>query len=75
MCSKLLHAEIPLVLPGLRADGTLDISKICGQHLREMSPATIDRLRARRRPKGKHRRGFTKPGTLLKYRIPIPDFC
>jgi hypothetical protein len=36
-----------------------------------MSAATIDRLRARRRPKGKHRRGFTKPGTLLTYRIPI----
>jgi hypothetical protein len=40
-----------------------------------MSPATIDRLRARRRPKGKHHRGFTKPGTLLKYRIPIRTFA
>ncbi len=71
MCSKLLRAEIPLVLPSLRADGTLEISDTCAQHLLEMSPATIDRLRARRRPKGKHRRGFTKPGTLLKSRIPI----
>ncbi len=71
MCSKLLKAEIPLVLPGLRQDGTLEITDTCAQHLLEMSPATIDRLRARRRPKGKHRRGFTKPGTLLKYRIPV----
>lgn len=75
MCSKLLKAEIPLVLPGLRDDGTLDISATCAQHLLEMSPATMDRLRARRRPKGKHRRGFTKPGTLLKYRIPVRTFA
>lgn len=71
MCSKLMKAAIPLVLPGLRDDGTLNICEICAQHLLEMSPATIDRLRARQHPKGKHRRGFTKPGTLLKYRIPI----
>jgi hypothetical protein len=75
MCSKLLKVEMPLVLPGLRADGTLDISDTCAQHLLEMSPATIDRLRARRRPKGKHGRGFTKPSTLLKYRIPIRTFA
>ena len=74
MCSKLLHAEIPLVLPGLRTDGTLDIREICAQHL-EMSPATIDRLRARRRPKGKHHHGFTKPGTRLKYRIPVRTYA
>jgi hypothetical protein len=75
MCSKLLKVEIPLVLPGLREDGTLDVTETCAQHLLEMSPATIDRLRARRRPKGKHPRGFTKPGTLLKYRIPIRTFA
>lgn len=75
MCSKLLHAEIPLVLPGLCADGTLKVSPTCAQHLVEMSPATIDRLRARRHPKGKQRRGFTKPGTLLKYRIPVRTFA
>ena len=75
MCSKLMHAAIPLVLAGLREDATLDISETCAQHLVEMSPATIDRLRAHRRPKGKPRRGFTKPGTLLKYRIPIRTFA
>jgi len=75
MCSKLLKVEIPLVLPGLREDGTLDISETCAQHLLEMSPATIDRLRTRRRPKGKQRRGFTKPGTLLKHRIPVRTFA
>ena len=75
MCSKLLKAEIPLVLDGLRQDGTLDIRETCAQHLREMSPATMDRLLRRRRPKGKHRHGFTKPGTLLKYRIPVRTFA
>jgi hypothetical protein len=75
MCSKLMKAAIPLVLPGLREDGTVDISETCAQHLLEMSPATMDRLRARRHPKGKHRRGFTKPGTLLKYRIPVRTFA
>lgn len=75
MCSKLLKAEIPLVLPGLRQDGTLDITDTCAQHLRQMSAATIDRLRARRRPKGKRRHGFSKPGTLLKYRMPVRRFA
>lgn len=75
MCSKLLKVETPLVLPGLRDDGTLAISDTCAQHLLEMSPATIDRLRARQRPKGKHRRGFTKPGTRLKQLIPVRSFA
>ena len=75
MCSKLLRAEIPQVLPGLRDDGTLNISETCAQHLLEMSPATMDRLRAGRRPKRKHPRGFTKPGTLLKERIPVRTFA
>ncbi|MCL5950903.1 MAG: hypothetical protein M1132_04135, partial [Chloroflexi bacterium] len=75
MCSNLLKAEIPLVLDGLRQDGTLVISDTCAQHLLEMSPATMDRLRRRRRPQGKHRHGFTKPGTLVKYRIPARTFA
>jgi hypothetical protein len=51
----------------------------------EVSPATMDRLRAQRRPATPKSRGFTKPGTLLKDRIPIrtwadwteerPGFC
>lgn len=75
MCSKLLKAEIPRALPGLRDDGTLDISETCAQHLLEMSPATIDRLRACRRPKRKRPRAFTQPGTRLKERIPVRTFA
>ncbi len=50
-----------------------------------VSPATIDRLLKGRRPQVRKSRGFTKPGTLLKNRIPIrtwadwnedrPGFC
>ena len=50
-----------------------------------VSPATIDRLLKGRRPQVRKSRGFTKPGTLLKDRIPIrtwadwnedrPGFC
>lgn len=65
LCSKLLVVAIPQVLLQLRVDGTLNISDTCAEHLLEMSPSTIDRLLARRRPKGKRRRGLTKPGTFL----------
>ncbi len=76
LCSKLLKAEIPLVLPQLRQDGILEISDACAQHLLEVSPATIDRLLARRRPRAKGRRGFTRPGrTWLKARIPVRTFA
>jgi hypothetical protein len=50
-----------------------------------ISPASIDRLLAGRRPQLGKSRGFTKPGTLLKHQIPIrtwadwnedrPGFC
>ncbi len=71
ICSKLLIAAIPQVLHQLRLDGTLDISDTCAQHLLKMSSSTIDRLMAKRRPKEKRRRGFTRPGTWLKRRIPV----
>ncbi len=75
LCSKLLTAAIPQVLLPLQVDGTLDISDTCAQHLLEMSSSTMDRLLAKRRPKGKRRRGFTKPGTFLKQRIPVRTFA
>lgn len=74
MCSKLLVVEIPLVLPQLRRDGELDISEQCAEHLLTISPATIDRLLAKRRPRRKHRRGLTKPGTL-KTQISVRTFA
>jgi hypothetical protein len=85
ICSKRLRAAMDVELPRLYQAGTFDVSPECYDKLLVVSPATMDRLRAgRQRTPGK-RRGFTKPGTLLKDRIPIrtwadwtedrPGFC
>jgi hypothetical protein len=85
ICSKRLRAAMDVELPRLCQAGTLRISSACYQKLLRVSPATMDRLRARYRPQRGQRRGFTKPGTLLKHRIPVrtwadwtedrPGFC
>jgi hypothetical protein len=85
ICSKRLRAAMDVELPRLYAAGTFRVSRECYEKLLAVSPATMDRLRAgRQRGPGK-RRGFTKPGTLLKDLIPIrtwadwtedrPGFC
>jgi hypothetical protein len=85
ICSKRLRAALDIELPRLYESGVIPISHECYDKLMAISPATMDRLlRERRRVSGK-RRGFTKPGTLLKDRIPIrtwadwsedrPGFC
>jgi hypothetical protein len=85
ICSKRLRAAIDIELPRLYEEGVFQISPECYEKLLAVSPATMDRLRAgRQRVPGKGR-GFTKPGTLLKDRIPIrtwadwtedrPGFC
>jgi hypothetical protein len=85
ICSKRLRAAMDVELPGLYEAGVLRISSTCYENLLRVSPATMDRLRARYRPQRAQRRRFTKPGTLLKHRIPIrtwadwtedrPGFC
>jgi hypothetical protein len=85
ICSKRLRAAMDVELPRLYQSGILRISSACYQNLLKVSPATMDRLRARYRPRRGQKRGFTKPGTLLKQRIPIrtwadwtedrPGFC
>ena len=85
ICSKRLRAAMDVELPRLYQSGALRISAACYQKLLKVSPATMDRLRARYRPQRGQGRGFTKPGTLLKHRIPIrtwadwtedrPGFC
>ena len=51
--------------------GAVSVSPECYEKLMTVSPATIDRLLIRGQPVRGKRRGFTKPGTLLKDRIPI----
>ena len=85
ICSKRLRAAMDVELPRLYQAGVLHISSTCYENLLRVSPATMDRLRARYRPRQGRGRGFTKPGTLLKQRIPIrtwadwtedrPGFC
>jgi len=69
--AKLLRAAMDVELDDLVESGALKISPACHERLKHISPASIDRLRARYgrpRPKSRHR---TKPGTLLKSQIPI----
>ena len=83
--SKRLRAAMNVELPRLYSSGYLQLSSECYQKLMQISPATIDRLLIGRRPQLPTSRGFTKPGTLLKDRIPIrtwadwdedcPGFC
>jgi hypothetical protein len=83
--SKRLRSAMDVELPRLYEKGSVPISQECYQLLMKVSPATIDRLLKGRRPRGRKLRGFTKPGTLLKDRIPVrtwadwsedrPGFC
>ena len=85
ICSKRLRVAIDVELPRLYQADVLHISSECYENLLRVSPATMDRLRARYRPRHGQRRGFTKPGALLKQRIPVrtwadwtedrPGFC
>ena len=58
-------------LPRLHETKVFQISTECYEKLLRISPSTMDRLRAGSRRSPPKRRGFTKPGTLLKDRIPI----
>lgn len=69
--AKLLRAAMDVELEPLYRRGVLQVSRKCYRRLKHISPASIDRLRARYgppHPKSRHR---TKPGTLLKHQIPI----
>lgn len=47
ICSKRLRAAIDVELPRLYRADVLRISAVCYEHLLRVSPATMDRLRAR----------------------------
>jgi len=71
ICSKRLRAAIDIELPGLYESSALQVGPGCYDNLMRVSPATMDRLLAGRRPQLRKSRGFTKPGTLLEHQIPI----
>jgi hypothetical protein len=73
--SKRLRVALDATLPSLRANGFLQVSVECYAHLARVSPATMDKLRARDPQRLGQRRSHTKPGTLLKHQIPIRTFA
>ena len=85
ICSKRLRAAMNVELPRLYDAGFLQVGPEIYGKLINISPASIDRLLAGRRPQLRKSRRFTKPGTLLKHQIPIrtwadwnedrPGFC
>jgi hypothetical protein len=71
--SQRLRAAMDVELDHLR--DYLDVSRAGFKRLRQISPSTMDRFRrSERRPVG-HRRGGTKPGTLLKHQIKVRTFA
>jgi hypothetical protein len=73
--SKRLRVAMDVELTHLRRQRHLKVSGPSYLRLREISASTMDRLRrSERRPAG-HRRGGTKPGSLLKSQIRIRTFA
>lgn len=74
--SKRVKPQIGIAIKSLVEAGELTITPEQKRKLKNISPATIDRLlrRYRKRPIGRGR-SYTKPGTLLKTQIPIRTFA
>jgi hypothetical protein len=76
LCGKRLRPFIPDLLDSLKTHNEIELTEQDESLLLAISAATIDRLLTRARrglvPKG---RSTTKPGTLLKHKIPIRTFA
>ncbi len=71
-CGKRLKAVMAEVIDNLERNGHWGYGEEVKRHLLEMSSSTIDRrLRRYRLDMKRRRRATTKPGTLLKSRIPV----
>lgn len=73
--SKRLRAVMDQELSRLKQAGHLKVSAACFARLQHISASTMDRLRAHQRHSGRHLRGGTKPGSLLKHQVPIRTFA
>ena len=73
--SKRLRIAMDVELKVLRQHHHLQVSRGCFQRLRVISPSTMDRLRRAERRLPGHRRGGTKPGTLLKQHVQVRTFA
>lgn len=71
-CGQRLNPCITEELERLRAFGEINISDKIAEQLKQMSSATIDRrLKVPRQAERKRRFSTTRPGSLLKKKIPI----
>ena len=76
LCSKRLAPFLSEIIPVLERWGEIKLSTKVKEKLFKISAATIDRLLADTRKKGRIKgRSTTKPGTLLKKSIPIRTFA
>lgn len=75
-CGKRLVPFLPEILRVLDRCGELRPTKDVGEDLKGISPATVDRLlRPERKKLELKGRSGTKPGSLLKHKIPIRTFA
>lgn len=76
ICGKRLAAAIPWLVPKLEATKDLFLDDDRRLKVMSVSAATIDRMLADRKRKLRLKeRSSTKPGTLLKHKIPIRTFA
>lgn len=77
LCGKRLTAFIREVLPLLRRQGRLTLGdEAVGKQLLHVSAATVDRVLAKTKRQSQLKgRSGTRPGSLLKYHIPIRTFA
>jgi hypothetical protein len=76
ICSKRLHPFLNDLVKILKKNNDIEVTPAVETQLRQISPATIDRLLRPFRQQG-NRRHFstTRPGSLLKNAIPIRTFA
>jgi hypothetical protein len=76
ICSKRLHPFLNDLVKILKKNNDIEVTPAVETQLRQISPATIDRLLRPFRQQGNRRRfSTTRPGSLLKNAIPIRTFA
>ncbi|MCA1552782.1 MAG: hypothetical protein LC737_00225 [Chloroflexi bacterium] len=73
--SKRLRVAMNNELDNLWRHKQLRVSRACYERLHQISPSTMDRLRASERRTVPHAHSGSKPGTLLKAQIPTAKRC
>jgi len=74
-CGKRLAAMLPWLVPKLEYHGELSLDPETREKLLSVSAATIDRMLEQRKKRMRLKeRTTTKPGTLLKQKIPVRTF-